>query len=593
MRGFVPAVVPCTLALIAVLMSAGMAATTPTASADIAKAQALVAQGKFAAAVPALELVLKAHPRNGRAWLLLASAQGQLHHVVEAETAYRHGLSIDAVVRPATEGMFLLLAGSDRADAAWPWFVKMRDARMGDLTELALHPEIAGLHDDPRFATLFADKIAYEPAFVEKVRVIHEWRGEHAGDEFGWIARAVGDVDHDGVSDVVVSAPAHPPQGHGPGSIYLYSGKSGKLLWKHRGSGVDLLGNGVEAAGDVDRDGVPDVIAGAPGAGKAYVLSGKDGSVLRTLSGHPGDKGFGTAVAGIGDLDGDGYPELAVGAPASANGQPGDNAYRGYAYIYSGKDGKLLRRLTGETVGARLGSALGGGSGFLIVGAGGGGPDHHGRVYVYDKLQGPPRFVKDADATGGALGAMFVSVAGDINRDGIADIYAADWANAAKGPSAGRVYVYSGADGSTLLTLDGSGPGEGFGTCAAKTGDVNGDGIADLVVGSWQYPGDAWSGGRVAVYSGSNGAVLQSFTGKVPGDTLGFDAVGIGDVDGDGKTDYLITSAWSMVNGIRSGRAYIVAGQTGAGSLSEGASRPPRVSVKAGQQRLEAGLVAQ
>jgi len=63
------------------------------------------------------------------------------------------------------------------------------------------------------------------------------------------------------------------------------------------------------------------------------------------------------------------------------------------------------------------------------------------------------------------------------------------------------------------------------------------------------------------VLSGVDGKVLQSFTGRVPGETLGFDAVGVGDIDGDGATDYLLTSAWSMVNGVRSGRVFVVAGK--------------------------------
>jgi hypothetical protein len=81
------------------------------------------------------------------------------------------------------------------------------------------------------------------------------------------------------------------------------------------------------------------------------------------------------------------------------------------------------------------------------------------------------------------------------------------------------------------------------------------------VIGSWQFSGVAWSGGKVSVLSGRDGRELQTFTGRVPGETLGFDAVGIGDVNGDGVTDYLITSAWSMVNGVRSGRVFIVAGR--------------------------------
>ncbi len=549
------------VAVVVALHTPAVFAADKGPAASIAQARALLGQGKFAEAIPILQTVLKAHPDNGQAWLVLASAQRHLKRVDDAEASYRKALKIKAVARPATQGIFLLLAEAGRADDAWPWFVKLRDGRIGDVSGLASQPGIAKLHDDARFAMLFADRIQYEPPFVERTKIIHEWRGEHAGDEFGWIARDVGDVDRDGVDDAVISAPAHPPQGDGTGSIYLYSSKNGKRLWKHTGSKGDLLGNGVEAAGDVNHDGVPDVIAGAPGIGKAYVLSGKDGSVLRTFKAQAGDEGYGTKTAGIGDFDGDGYPELAVGAPSPAGPTPGDKKYPGYVYVYSGKTGKLLWRLRGESAGAQMGSALGGGSGFLIVGAGGAGAKHTGRVYVYTKLHARPKFVEDADATGGGLGAMFVSVAGDINHDGVADIYASDWANNARGRASGRVYVYSGKDGKTLLTIDGSGPGEGFGTCAAKTGDVNGDGVADLVVGSWQYGAAAWSGGRVAAYSGKDGSMLQSFTGKVPGETLGFDAVGIGDVDGDGHTDYLVTAAWSMVNGIRSGRVYIVAGR--------------------------------
>jgi hypothetical protein len=157
---------------------------------------------------------------------------------------------------------------------------------------------------------------------------------------------------------------------------------------------------------------------------------------------------------------------------------------------------------------------------------------------------------------------MFVSVIGDVDNDGVPDVYATDYTNGAKGRATGRAYVYSGKTGAIARTLTGEVAGEAFGIGAARAGDLDGDGRADLVIGSWQFGGAAWSGGRVQVLSGKDGRVLQTITGKVPGETLGFDAVGVGDIDGDGITDFLITSAYSMVNGFRSGRTYIVAGTT-------------------------------
>ena len=180
---------------------------------------------------------------------------------------------------------------------------------------------------------------------------------------------------------------------------------------------------------------------------------------------------------------------------------------------------------------------------------------------MYAPGSATPRFIADADSTGAALGAMFVAVAGDVDGDRVPDVYASDFSNSAKGVSAGRVYVYSGATGKTVLTVTGDRPGESLGSSASRAGDVDGDGHADLAIGSWQYGAAAWSGGRVTVVSGRDGHVLRRFTGRVPGETLGFDAVGIGDVDGDGATDFLVTSAFSLVNGARSGRVFVVAGE--------------------------------
>jgi hypothetical protein len=86
----------------------------------------------------------------------------------------------------------------------------------------------------------------------------------------------------------------------------------------------------------------------------------------------------------------------------------------------------------------------------------------------------------------------------------------------------------------------------------------DGDGYADLIVGAWQYSGAAIGGGRTYLYSGKNGSLLKTFTCRIPGDTFGFDAVTMGDIDGTGGTDFLITSGWSGVRGFHSGRVFII-----------------------------------
>ena len=398
----------------------------------------------------------------------------------------------------------------------------------------------------------------FEDPFQEPVTILREWDGEAANDQFGWIARNIGDVDGDGVPDIVTSAPTKNIGGENAGRVYVYSGRNGKLLWQADGKPGDQLGSGIEGAGDTNADGVPDVIASAPYAGKAIIYSGNNGRVLVTVTAERKDDEFGQHVAGAGDVNHDGYADVIVGAPG--NSVSGRRA--GRAYVFSGRDGRLLLTLSGEGEGDEFGSAVAGYSDrkrtILIVGAPKAGPRKTGRAYVYKELSSKPAFIVESDETGRALGAMFLSVLGDVDGDGIPDVYASDWSNGAKGPSTGRVYIRSGSDGHPIWTLTGETAGEGFGIGVARAGDVDGDGRADLIIGSWQYAGQAVSGGRAYLYSGINGRLIRRYTCKIPGDTFGFDAVGMGDVNGDGMIDFLITSAWSGIHGYHSGRMFIV-----------------------------------
>jgi hypothetical protein len=521
----------------------------------LAQGLALLQSGDAAGAVNVLKSVTSREPRNGRAWRNLGVAYQQAKDSDSAIAAFQRALEVQPEMVAPLYNIALIYAAKQDADRAFEWLGKAKATRKIDMTQAEAAPELAPFRSDPRFASILPKPSDFANPFVEPVKIVREWDGEASNDQFGWIARSIGDVDRDGVPDFVTSAPTKNIGGQNAGRVYVYSTRTGKLIWSVDGKPGDQLGIGIEAAGDVNRDGIPDVVASAPGAGKAYIFSGKDGSVLVTLTAEDAADNFGRHVAGAGDVNGDGYADVIIGAP-------GNHGRRGAAYVYSGKDGKPLLTLTGDREGDQFGSAV---TGFtskagtlLVAGAPQAGAQHHGRVYVYRNLSGKASFVVDAEATGQALGAMFVSVPGDLDGDGVPDVFASDFADSGKVPGAGRVYVVSGKDGHRLFTLTGQTPGENFGTSESVAGDVDGDGRPDLIIGGWQFSGEANSGGRTSLYSGRTGELLKTFTCRIPGDTFGFDAVGMGDIDGDGTVDLLITSAWSGIHGYHSGRVFLI-----------------------------------
>jgi hypothetical protein len=525
----------------------------------LAAALSLLQHGDAADAARSLRGITSREPRNPEAWRALGTAYLRLRRFDSAISAFQRALKIAPDSPRIFYGLGGAYAAKHESERAFEWLEKARASHRYDMTEISEDTNLAGLRADPRFAGLLPSEADFERPFIESVKIIREWRGEAAGDQFGWIARNIGDVDGDGVTDIVTSAPTHGAHGSNAGRIYVYSVRSGRLLWSADGRPGDQLGTGVEGVGDTNADGIPDVAASGPAAsGVAYVYSGRDGRVLQTFRSARADELFGNHISGVGDVNGDGAADLIIGAP----GKEGDTTNTGHAYVYSGIDGALLLTLTGERLGDRFGSTVAGFSDgkqhYLVVGAPGAGPLHHGRVYVYEDYSGKPKFTVESDRTGNALGAMFVAVMGDVDGDGVRDIFVSDWSNAAKGPSTGRIYVHSGRTGQRLLTLTGEMMGDGFGTSASTAGDVDGDGHDDLIVGAWQYGKTATSGGRAYLYSAKDGRLMKTFTCRTPGDTFGFDAVGLGDVDGDGTVDLLITSGWSGVTGHHSGRVFII-----------------------------------
>jgi len=549
----------------AVFLAAFLAVSTPVAGDQqppvqpptVAQAVARLQAQDAAGAVKILDEVVKREPENPAAWRTLGAALIQTKELERAAASLTRALELQPNAPPVLYNLAAVEALRGNADAAFGWLTKAKGTGNIDLTRMETDPNLASLRTDARYRALLPSDADFANPFVESVTVVREWRGESANDQFGWIARNIGDVDGDTVNDIVTSAPTSSRGGAQAGRVYVYSTLTGQLLWTVDGQANDQLGIGIEAAGDTNADGVPDVIASAPGRGEAYVYSGRDGRLLFTMKGTSTEN-FGRHVSGLGDMNGDGHADVAVGAPGRGPGSPD----KGRAVVYSGRDGAALLELEGEGAGDGFGSTVAGdafGDGhILIVGAPGAGSSKTGRGYVYDGLQRQPKFVVESDDTGAALGAMFASVPGDVDADGVDDVYVSDWSNRAKGPSTGRVYVRSGRDGRELYTFTGETAGEGLGTSPADVGDVDGDGHADILVGAWQYAGAAASGGRAYLFSGADGSLMKTYTCRTPGDTFGFDAVGMGDVDGNGTEDFLITSAWSGVRGFRSGRMFVI-----------------------------------
>lgn len=256
-------------------------------------------------------------------------------------------------------------------------------------------------------------------------RVLHDLRV--LGQAFGFDLNAAGDVDRDGVTDLIVGA-MFAPDGVAvaTGRVYVYSGATGVLLWT-RSSPVlfGQFGSGVSGVDDLTGDRVPEQLVAAPGAGLAYVLSGVDGTIVRTLTPDATAGNFGSFFAhDAGDLDRDRVGDLLVT-------DVGDDGATGKAYVYSGATGARLLTLTGEHPGDGFG-----------VGRG----------------------------------------AGDLDRDHRADLILASWQSSEGAPTAGKTYLFSGATGAVLRTFTATTAGAATGFDALILGDVDRDHDPDVLI---------------------------------------------------------------------------------------------------------------
>jgi len=411
---------------------------------------------------------------------------------------------------------------------------------------------------------------------TKDLKLKYRFDGAAAFGGLGHSVSGAGDVDSDGFADLIVGAPSASPGGLTfAGSAFVFSGADGSQLFRFDGSAAsDQLGFSVSGAGDVDGDGFDDLIVGAPGAGpgglnaagSAFVFSGADGSQLFRFDGSAAFDTLGSSVSGAGDVDSDGLADLIVGAPGS---DPSGLNAAGSAFVFSGADGSQLFRFDGSAASDILGSSVSGAGdvdsdGFddLIVGApqaDPGGLSLAGSAFVFSGADGSQLFRFDGQAFADILG-LSVSGAGDVDSDGFDDLIVGALAADPGGlPEAGSAFVFSGSDGSQLFRFDGQAAGVQLGRSVSGAEDVDSDGFADLIVGAFTAdPSGLSDAGSALVFSGADGSQLLGLDGPAAGDQLGFSVSGAGDVDSDGFADLIVGAPQADPGGLSgAGSAFV------------------------------------
>ncbi len=418
--------------------------------------------------------------------------------------------------------------------------------------------------------------------------------GETDGDALGWsdggsCIGSAGDVNGDGYDDVVISTYSHDSQ---KGKAYVYHGSPAGLgatavLTVTGQADGDLFGHAVAGVGDVNDDGYDDVIIGAPGVdaggnlrGRAYLyLGGSEGlspTPVATITGQSDGDLLGISVSGAGDVNGDDYDDVLVGAPLADAG----GSARGQVYLYLGNSSGLSTTpaftATGQADSAQLnvpkagaGDVNNDGYDDVIVSAYDA-PDgtSKGQAYLYlggsGGLSPSPVFTITGRADLDYLGLSGAGT-GDVNDDSYADVIIG--AEGAGGGSKGQAYLYpgnsSGLSPSPAFTVTGQADSDHLGFSVGGAGDVNGDGYADMLIGAPGVDTGGTKKGQAYLYMGRRGGLSPSpaftVTGQADSDHLGIAVAGAGDVNGDGYDDVLIGAAGAP-NGTHKGQVYLYLG---------------------------------
>ncbi len=428
--------------------------------------------------------------------------------------------------------------------------------------------------------------------------LIWDFTGSDTGDTLGYAVAAAGDVNGDGFADVLIGAPKDTRAVSREGVAYLFSGGPGGLSagWAAGSSEKGAnFGSAVSSAGDVNGDGYADVIVGAPDykndktqAGAAFVYFGSAAGLSATPNwayvSPQGAAHLGISVSSAGDVNNDGYADVIIGASDFLS----DTTLLGAALLFLGSEtgpaGTPHQILLGEQANARFG--------FAVSSAG----DVNGDGFV-DVIIGAPQFDHAAEDTGAAflffgsgcglvqpagwwvagsqpgarLGASVA--AGDVNGDGYTDVIVGAPQNTVNQSQEGSVLVFYGSAAGPAATpgwqADSGQSLSGFGG-AVSAGDVNQDGFDDVLVGASRYTNDQNEEGAVFFYFGSAAGLSPTPGWRAEGNKseteFGFAVAAAGDINRDGYADVLIGAPQYRIETDIRGRAYAYLGAASAAS---------------------------